>query len=97
MNRRVEASQEGEEKPFVGSAVFGASAEKKTNKQLRSRGNPTSAGPSLLTNQMMELLEGYLEDIAETVTKTVAKGVPLAELASILATSVDTVANSSKK
>ena len=55
---RVEAAREGEEKPFGGSAIFGAAAEKTTNEQLQRRGNPTTAGPALLTNQMMDSLEG---------------------------------------
>ena len=49
-------------------------------------------GPAPLTNHMMDLLEGYLENISEVETKTVAKGGPIAELAASLEVSVDTVA-----
>ena len=90
--RRSEAAREWEEKPFCGSAIFGATAEKTTNAQLRRSGTPTTARPSQLTNQMMDLLEGYLENIAAAATQTSAKGGPLAELADSLAISVDTVA-----
>ena len=89
--RLAEAAQEGDEKPFGGSAVFGASEEMKTNKQLRRLVNKTSVGPALVTNHMMDLLEGYLDNIAGTSTQTVAKGGPLAELATSLVISVDTV------
>ena len=90
--RRAEASQKGEEKLFGGSTVFSASAEKKTNKQLRRRGNSTSTGPASLTNQIMDSLEGYLKNIAAASTQTSEKGGPLAELAASLAISVETVA-----
>ena len=90
--RRAKAAREGEEKPFGCSAIFGAATEKTTNEKLRKRGNPITAGPAPLTNQMMELLEGYLDHIAAAATQTAAKGGPLAELAASLAISVDTVA-----
>ena len=82
----------GGEKPFGGSAVFGTSSEKTTNEQLRRQGNPTTAGPAPLTNQMMESLDGYLDNIAAVATKTAAKGGPLTELEASLAISVDTIA-----
>ena len=62
------------------------------NKQLRRRGNTTSAGPALLTNKMMDLLEGYLDNIYTEATQNVAKGGPLVELSAIMVISVDTVA-----
>ena len=68
--RRAEAAWEGEEKPFGGSAVFGASPEKITDEQLRRRGNQTSAGTDLLKNQTMDSLEGYLDNIDTAATKT---------------------------
>ena len=40
----------------------------------------------------MDLLEGYLDNIAAVATQTVAKGIQLAELAASLEISVDTVA-----
>ena len=45
-----------------------------------------------LTNQMLDLLEGYLDNIAEGATQTAANGDPLEEFAASLAISVDTVA-----
>ena len=50
-----------------------------------------SAGPAPLTNQMTNLLEGYLDNIAAEDAQTFAKGGPLAELAASLAISVYTV------
>ena len=90
--RRAEAAWEEKEKPFGGSVVFSATAEKTTNEKLRRRGNPATAGPAQLTNQMMDLLEGYLDNIAASTTQTSAKGGPIAELAASLEISVDTVA-----
>ena len=49
-------------------------------------------GTPQLTNQMLDLLEGYLDNIAAAATQTVANGGSLAELAASLAISVDTVA-----
>ena len=92
MKRRAEAAQEVEGEPFFGSTVFGGPAEKKTNELQRRRGNTTSAGTSPLTNKIMDLLEGYLDNIAAVATQTVAKGIQLAELAASLEISVDTVA-----
>ena len=54
----AEAAQEGEEKPFGGSAIFGAAPEKKSNEQLRRQVNQKIAGPVPITNQMMDFLEG---------------------------------------
>ena len=76
---------------FGGSAVFGGSAEKKTNELQRRRGNTTSAELSPLKNQMMDSLDGYLENISAAATQTVAKGGPLTELAASLVISADTV------
>ena len=45
-----------------------------------------------MSNQMLDSLEGYLDNIAAAATQTVANGGPLVELASILAVSMDTVA-----
>ena len=41
---------------------------------------------------MLDLLEGYLDNIAAAATQTAATGGPLEELAASLAVSVDTVA-----
>ena len=90
--RCAEADREGEQKPFGGSAIFSAAAEKISNKQLLRRLNQTTAGPNLLTNQMMDSLEGYLDNIDVAATQTAANRGPLAELAAGMAISVDTVA-----
>ena len=92
MKRRAKAAQEGEEKPFGSSAVFGFSAETKTNKQLRRRRNQTSAGPALLTHQMMDSLEEYLDNITAAATQTAAKEGTTTDLAASLPISVDNVA-----
>ena len=44
-----------------------------------------------MSHQMLELLEGYLDNITAAATQTAATGTPLAELAASLAVSVDTV------
>ena len=89
--RRAEASREGEEKPFGGSAIFGAAPENSKEK-IQSREHQKSAGPAPLTNQTMDSLEGYLDNIAAEDTQTAANGGPLAALAASLEISVDTVA-----
>ena len=89
--RRAEAAQEGEEKHFGGSALFGAAPEK-PNKQLRRQDHKKTAGTPQLTNQILDSLEGYLDNIASAATQTATNGGPLAELAAILAISVNTVA-----
>ena len=45
-----------------------------------------------MSHQMLDSLEGYLDNIAAAATQTAANGGPLAELAASLAVSVDTVA-----
>ena len=83
--QRSEAAREGEEKPFGGSALFGAAPEK-TQEKKNTEGTPH------LTNQMLDLLEEYLDNIAAAATQTAANGGLLAELAASLAISVDTAA-----
>ena len=95
--RRSKAAREGEEKHFGSSTIFSAAAEKTTHTQLRRSGNKTTAGPDLLTNQMMDFLEVYLDNIAASTTKTAAKGGPLAELAASLEISVYTVARNQQE
>ena len=76
--------REGEQKPFGGSAQFGpAPIEEKTAPE---------SNPPQMSNQMLDSLEGYLDNIAAAATQTAATGTPLAELAASLAVSVDTVA-----
>ena len=77
--KRSEADREGEEKPFGGSITFGA-----TNK-MQTKG-------AQLTHQLMDLLEGYLNNIAAAATQTADPSGPLAELAASITVSVDTVA-----
>ena len=45
-----------------------------------------------MSHQMLDSLEGYLDNIAAAATQTDATGTPLAELAASLAVLVDTVA-----
>ena len=45
-----------------------------------------------MSHQILDSLEGYLDNIAVAETQTAAMGTPLAELAASLAVSVDTVA-----
>ena len=76
--------REGEQKPFGGSAQFGpAPVEEKTAPE---------SNPPQMSNQMLNSLEGYLDNIAAAATQTAAMGTPLAELAASLAVSMDTVA-----
>ena len=90
MKQRAETALEGEEKPFGGSALFGAAPEK-SNKQLRRKEHKKTAGTPPLTNKMMDSIEGYLDNIVAAATQTAANGGPLAELAASLAISVNTV------
>ena len=71
--------------------VISGSVVNKTHGQLRKRGHTASVGPDLLTNHILDSLKGYLDNISASETQTVAKGVPLAELAASLPISVDTV------
>ena len=84
VKRRSKAAREGEGKPFGGSALFVA-------EQVREERNKQEGAPQM-SNQMLDLLEGYLDNIAAAATQTAANGGPLAELVAILAVSVDTVA-----
>ena len=45
-----------------------------------------------MSHQMLDYLEGYIDNIAAVATQMAANGGPLAELADSLAVSVDTVA-----
>ena len=67
-------------KPFGGSVTFWG-----TNNKTQTKG-------AQLTHQMMDSLEGYLNNIAAAATQTADQGGPLAELAASLAVSVYTVA-----
>ena len=52
----------------------------------------TESNPPTMSHQMLDLLEGYLDNIAVAATQTAETGIPLVELAARLAVSVDTVA-----
>ena len=76
--KRSEGMREGEQKPFGGSAQFGPAPV--GNELERTESNPTT-----MSHQMLDSLEGYLDNIAEAAaTQTAATGTPLAELAAIL-------------
>ena len=64
--------------------MFGAVPKKRQYHQKKE-------GTPQLTNQMLDSLGGYLDNIAPAATQTAANGGPLAELAAILEISVDTV------
>ena len=83
---RAEASREGEEKPFSGAAADEA------HNHLRRRVSSSSAVPASMSNQMLDFLKGYLNNIAAATTQAVENGGPLAEFSVSLAISVDTVA-----
>ena len=89
--RRAEAAWEGKEKPFGGFVIFGA-APGKTKEKIQRREHQNTAGPYPLINQIMDSMEGYLENITAAATQTAANGGLLAELSGSLAISVDTVA-----
>ena len=71
--RCYEASQEGEEKPFHGSVTFVGK-----RKKTQSKG-------AQLTHQMMDSLEGYLNNNVASATQTADQGGTIAELAASLA------------
>ena len=59
---------------------------------FRGTNNKTQTKGAQLTHQMMDSLEGYLNNIAATATQRADPGGPLAELADSLAVSAETVA-----
>ena len=83
--RQAEAAREGEDKPFGGAAAD------KAHDQLHQQAITSSDVTAPLSNQMMDLIEGYLNNISAATTQAVANGGPLAEFSTILAVSVDTV------
>ena len=84
MKRRSEAAREGEQKPFGGSALFGVAP---VGKEPEQNENTTT-----MSHQMLDSLEGYLDNITAATTQTAATGTALAELAASLAVLVDTFA-----
>ena len=89
--RRAEVAYEGEEKRFGGSDILEAAPEK-AKEQVRRREHQKTSGPAPLKNQIIDSLEGYLDNIAAAATQTDATGGLLAEFAASLKISVDTVA-----
>ena len=80
----LEAVREGEQKPSGGSSQFGPAPVGKETEPERN--------PPKMSHQMLDLLEGYLDNIAAVAMQTATTGTHLAELAASLAVSVDTVA-----
>ena len=66
--RQAEAARTGEDKPFSSAASDEA------HNQMSLLGNTASAVPAPLSNQMLNLLVGYLNNIAIAATQAVAKG-----------------------
>ena len=82
--RRQDAAREVFAKPFVGAAYYDTS--------------PTRiAQLPPLSNQMLDSLEGYIDNIAAAATQSAATGTNLAEFSATLAISVDTVAPQAKE
>ena len=75
--------QETERNPFVGSAQFGAAP-------VAQDMNKKEVAPQM-SNQMLDSLKGYLENIVAAATQTAANGGPPADLEASLAVSGDTV------
>ena len=79
-----------------GGKPFGGSAVNKAHKQLRQRGHTDSDVTYPPPNQILDSLEGYLDNIFVAATQAVEKGVSLAELSVSLAISIDTVLEQQK-
>ena len=58
---------------------------------FEGKNNKTQTKGAQLTHQMMDSLEGYLNNISAAATQTTDPSGPLTELATSLAVSVDTV------
>ena len=69
--RRSEAAREGEQKPCGALALFGVAPV--GSEQQEQQEEPQ------MSHQMLEYLEGYLDNIAAEGTQTAAAGTPLAE------------------
>ena len=85
-NQRDQAAREGEAKLLGGTA---ADAE---HDKMRQQAGTSSSVPAPLPNQMLDSIEGYLDNIAAAATQAVANGGPLAELSARLSISVETMA-----
>ena len=82
--QQSEAAREVEGKTFGGSALFVAAPVAQDKKKKEETPH--------MSNQILDSLEGYLDNIASVATQTAANGDPLAELVDSLTVSVDTVA-----
>ena len=90
--QRAGDTREGDEKPFSGSAIISGSEGNEPHRQIRQQVHIASLVPNPLSNQMLDSLKDYLNNISVAVPQTIAKGAPLANLAVSLAISFDTVA-----
>ena len=78
--------------------TFGGNTVNDTQKQLHQRGHTASFVLELLPNQMLDLLEGYLDNIdVAAATQAVTKRGPLEELSASLLISIDKVVLKKKK
>ena len=84
VKRRSEAAQEGEQKTFGGLALFGVAHVKNEH--------PAQEKAPKMSHQVLDSLEGYIDNIAAAATQTAATGGTLAELAASLAVSMDMIA-----
>ena len=66
---KSEAAREGEQKPFGGLVLFGVAPVR--NEQPEQQEEPKRS------HQMLDYLEGYLDNIAAAATQTAATGTPL--------------------
>ena len=82
--RKSEATREGEQKPFGGSALFGVATVRKEQ--------PEQQEAPKMSHHMLSSLEGYINNITMGATQTADTGGPLAEIAASLAVSGYTVA-----
>ena len=64
---------------------------------MRQKAGTSSSVPDPLSNQMLDYLEGYLNNISAAATQAVGNGGPLMEFSVSLAVSVDTVADQAKE
>ena len=89
-NRRAESAREGVDKPFNGAA---SDAE---HDHMRRKAAAYLVPPPLL-NQMLDSLEGYINNIAASGTQALSNGGPIDELYAVLAVLVDTVSVKEKE
>ena len=88
--QRDQAAREGEAKLLCGTAAYAE------HDKMRQQAGTSSSVPAPLPNQMMDSLEGYLDNITVAATQASSKGGPLVELSVILAISIYKVAAQQK-